>query len=1257
MSVTKPTRAKPPTVTERRLIKKYGSLVAARKAQKAQIVERKIREIPISPKITPVKQVDYQRAWNDAQTHWSKGMAGAYLYHMARETNPQTMAVYAYVKELDKQTRAGNISPGRATGSLLAQEQIKMSMMPVLDKSTVVEGKISYDPKFDTYYTRDKTGKLIVTSGERGRTYFEESIARGSFERPKQIRVPIAEPIVIPPVVSPTKEMYVPELGGFIQSDVRGQFLDVTPKVRYPTPEERIQLEKTTGQKFKDIKDVVVTQIRKPRDLPGVRPTPSMPFETYGVPTKPDVTDLDKIDIFNFLGSPGVSKRGLSLPFDISGVPSKPDVTAVRRFTSEDIMGMFGLPSISKRDVGLPFETYGVPSRPGGSGVRRFTAEEIAGGFGFPDVSKGKVGLPFDIFGVPTKPDVTDLDKIDVSKYLKKPGVAKRDIGLPFETFGVPEKVEIKKIELGQYIQEATGITDIKQIRQLNIEAKKRGDKSFQFMSRRGIETVPTAKTWFGASLNVAELGAEVAALESGVAEKRWKLRQHLFREPSVSDMADILPIREPTQEEIAKEAKDIGVLTRGSIEFGLMDVPAFAGGTFVLTKAAGTLTKSGRAAKSYKKYKKFLGDPKSKVVDMERKFKPITEKKTIKGLEKKLRLEKQKLFLKIKQKKTGEVIIKRPEPTGTFTGTVREKLFTKNELGSGTVKLVNGEYVETVNFMKSGIKRVTTRTKDGKGVVKLYKNGKKVAEFQLKKGVSPALKFKEIAKKQKMQQALGTPETQETLRTRGSKMVQFREAPKRELTTGLERAEKREILRFGRDIKGGIGERVEQIESVFDITRVSPEIRVTALKKGKKAVTKKIRKGRKVEEGKGRPQVREGYVGFAEVEGEKRLTKLITPKIDRKIEQEVRQRIVTTFGEATPRKIPKIKRKPVPFKPVKEIPIKPVKDVKTRVEEIGGKTKQLLIKTKEKAKEVLYVEKPQEFLRPLRLKTPRIPIVSKISKPPVSVPSITARTALSTAPVLAMKVTPLLDIKSDIGLKEKVGVGVGVDVGITGESIAQGLESEPLVGMKPGVTTPLFAPALQVPRPTTPVTIPKVPEVMRPTKPKVPKAPSLLFGFDRKPSPKVVKAQGYSASVLRAGPTGKKQWVKLDMPPATRESALSAGARETDEEIGARFKIDKVAKKVQAVQRVTGKLQTAFAKRVQPKVGVIDTKDKYFRDKQKKFRMWKQKKGKRKATPNQFIERQPYRLDSQQEKRSIQRAKRATPKKPTKKRNKMFRL
>jgi len=259
--------------------------------------------------------------------------------------------------------------------------------------------------------------------------------------------------------------------------------------------------------------------------------------------------------------------------------------------------------------------------------------------------------------------------------------------------------------------------------------------------------------------------------------------------------------------------------------------------------------------------------------------------------------------------------------------------------------------------------------------------------------------------------------------------------------------------------------------------------------------------------------------------------------------------------------------------------------------------------------------------------------------------PSVFARTALSTLPVVGAKaapvITPLIDIKSTGRLKDKYGVAPGVDVGITGRSISEGLDVNPITGVKPS-TDVFFRPASAVsPRLSTrqaarqivkPVQAPGViPPISTPTPRDIPTpipsiSPPIFFGFEKKKKPQVVKAQGFDAFYLRHGtkPVAQRSWVKINKKPLTKKSALSMMGRTVDERISARGKIEKTP-----------------IKKGKPKVGlVLDTKDKYWQRSSKRFRPWKQKKGVR--TPlgqDRYIERQKFRISSPQEKASLRSA------------------
>ncbi len=100
--------------------------------------QQQIEPIKIKEEAEPVKMVkkkvvvNYKAAFDTAKNHWLRGMAGAYLFHMSRSrTDPQQAAIYDYVKELRKQTKIGNISPGRSKGSLLAKMEFKASKLNI----------------------------------------------------------------------------------------------------------------------------------------------------------------------------------------------------------------------------------------------------------------------------------------------------------------------------------------------------------------------------------------------------------------------------------------------------------------------------------------------------------------------------------------------------------------------------------------------------------------------------------------------------------------------------------------------------------------------------------------------------------------------------------------------------------------------------------------------------------------------------------------------------------------------------------------------------------------------------------------------------------------------------------------------------------------------------------------------------------------------------------------------------------------------
>ncbi len=132
----------------------------------------------------------------------------------------------------------------------------------------------------------------------------------------------------------------------------------------------------------------------------------------------------------------------------------------------------------------------------------------------------------------------------------------------------------------------------------------------------------------------------------------------------------------------------------------------------------------------------------------------------------------------------------------------------------------------------------------------------------------------------------------------------------------------------------------------------------------------------------------------------------------------------------------------------------------------------------------------------------------------------------------------------------------------------------------------------------------------------------------------KVSKEQPYNVYVLRDSTDPKKRrYEQINQKPLTKESALSAGARETDESISARYKIEKVQDIVQKVKDFAGRVVSE--KKIKPKA--IDTGDNYFQVNKNKFRPYRVQKGKKIATPGVYIEKASARLDSPREIRRVQ--------------------
>jgi len=161
-------------------------------------------------------------------------------------------------------------------------------------------------------------------------------------------------------------------------------------------------------------------------------------------------------------------------------------------------------------------------------------------------------------------------------------------------------------------------------------------------------------------------------------------------------------------------------------------------------------------------------------------------------------------------------------------------------------------------------------------------------------------------------------------------------------------------------------------------------------------------------------------------------------------------------------------------------------------------------------------------------------------------------------------------------------------------------------------------------------------PIIITPIKPipRTPKIPDLILpGEKAKPKP----SEAYNVLIKRDSTKfAKARWEQVNRKPLTQNSALSMGARETDESISARFKIQQIQDKVEKIRNFAG--QVIGKRKVETKP--VDTKDNYFKINQNKFRPYRIKKGKKISNEPIYIERSGYRNDSQREKETLRSAK-----------------
>lgn len=163
-----------------------------------------------------------------------------------------------------------------------------------------------------------------------------------------------------------------------------------------------------------------------------------------------------------------------------------------------------------------------------------------------------------------------------------------------------------------------------------------------------------------------------------------------------------------------------------------------------------------------------------------------------------------------------------------------------------------------------------------------------------------------------------------------------------------------------------------------------------------------------------------------------------------------------------------------------------------------------------------------------------------------------------------------------------------------------------------PTILTPIGS---QTPRPPTP-----------------PKPVEFISMRLKRKEAKYKKEQPYDVEVLRESlDTNRRRWEKVNREPLTKDSALSIGAKVVDNSSSAQFRVNKSEP---VVVKARDKLGNMVMKKVQQVAKDLD--DDYYKQNSQKFRPFKQKRGVRMYTPNRYIEKQKYRIDSLGEKAGI---------------------
>lgn len=224
-------------------------------------------------------------------------------------------------------------------------------------------------------------------------------------------------------------------------------------------------------------------------------------------------------------------------------------------------------------------------------------------------------------------------------------------------------------------------------------------------------------------------------------------------------------------------------------------------------------------------------------------------------------------------------------------------------------------------------------------------------------------------------------------------------------------------------------------------------------------------------------------------------------------------------------------------------------------------------------------------------------------------------------------------ELKKDVGIDTSFGTstatGLGTGVGTIQKPIVTPIQ-------KPVVTptvTPTITPGVG-PGIITPSITPTTPEIIKP----IPSIGGLFFPLEKK---RVSKAQGYNVHVMKeATKESKRRYEKINPVLLNKESAKSMMARVVDKTISARGRIQKAQKQVQVIRDRIGNV---VGKR-EIQVQVADTKDRYWQQNKHKFRNYKVVKGKRRPlAEGTYIEKRKYRLDSPGEVKKIQKERSAS--------------